>query len=156
MFVRLTVRSTLNTLLASVALLAGAGAGSAQPAPAPTPAPAAIKAPALTIAHYRLGNGLEVVLAPDPAVTSVVTHVWYHVGSKDEVAGKTGFAHLFEHLMFKGSKHVPDGQFDLMLETAGGNNNGTTDNDRTNYFEQVPANFLERPAAAVLQPEAQL
>ncbi|MBP6633118.1 MAG: insulinase family protein [Kofleriaceae bacterium] len=143
MFVRLHVRSTLNTLLASVALLAGAGAGSAQPAPAPTPAPAAIKAPALTIAHYRLGNGLEVVLAPDPAVTSVVTHVWYHVGSKDEVAGKTGFAHLFEHLMFKGSKHVPDGQFDLMLETAGGNNNGTTDNDRTNYFEQVPANFLE-------------
>ncbi|MBP6841034.1 MAG: hypothetical protein KA190_27300, partial [Kofleriaceae bacterium] len=69
MFVRLTVRSTLNTLLASVALLAGAGAGSAQPAPAPAPAPtpAAIKAPALTIAHYRLGNGLEVVLAPDPA-----------------------------------------------------------------------------------------
>jgi zinc protease len=97
----------------------------------------------LPITHYRLDNGLEVVLQPDPSVTSVVVHVRYHVGSKDEVTGKTGFAHLFEHLMFEGSKHVAEGAFDRMLETAGGWNNGTTDNDRTNYYEQVPGNFLD-------------
>ncbi len=97
---------------------------------------------ALAIEHYRLANGLEVILQPDASVGSVVVHVWYHVGSKDEQPGKTGFAHLFEHVMFKGSKHVADGQFDLLLEEAGGWNNGTTNNDRTNYFEQVPSGHL--------------
>jgi zinc protease len=96
----------------------------------------------MPIEHYRLANGLEVILQPDPSVTSAVVHVWYHVGSKDEVIGKTGFAHLFEHLMFEGSKHVGEGQFDVLLESAGGWNNGTTNNDRTNYFEQVPASQL--------------
>ncbi len=99
--------------------------------------------PAFEVVHDRLANGLEVIIQPDPTVTSVVVHVWYHVGSKDEVAGKTGFAHLFEHLMFEGSRHVGNGQFDSLLEAAGGWNNGTTDTDRTNYFEQVPANYLE-------------
>ena len=102
------------------------------------------KKPKLDVTRYQLPNGLEVILAPDKSVTTAVVHVWYHVGSKDEVTGKTGFAHLFEHLMFKGSKHVPDGKFDLLLEAAGGWNNGTTNNDRTNYFEQVPVNFLEQ------------
>ncbi len=97
---------------------------------------------ALTIDHYRLDNGLEVILQPDPGLTSAVVHVWFHVGSKDEVLGKSGFAHLFEHLMFEGSKHVPEGQFDRLLEAAGGWNNGTTNNDRTNYFEQVPVSML--------------
>lgn len=97
---------------------------------------------ALPVEHYRLGNGLEVILAPDPTVTSAMVEVWYHVGSKDEVIGKSGFAHLFEHLMFEGSKHVPEGQFDVLLESAGGWNNGTTNNDRTTYFEQVPGNQL--------------
>ncbi len=96
----------------------------------------------LAVEHYRLANGLEVVLAPDPTVTSAMVEVWYHVGSKDEVIGKSGFAHLFEHLMFEGSRHVPEGQFDVLLESAGGWNNGTTNNDRTNYFEQVPGNQL--------------
>jgi len=99
--------------------------------------------PSFEVVHYTLPNGLEVILQPDPTVTSVVVHVWFHVGSKDEVAGKTGFAHLFEHLMFEGSKHVGNGEFDVLLEQAGGWNNGTTDADRTNYFEQVPANYLE-------------
>jgi zinc protease len=103
------------------------------------------------ITHYQLANGLEVILAPDPTVASVVVHVWYHVGSKDEVAGKTGFAHLFEHLMFKGSRHVPDGRFDTLLEAAGGWNNGTTNADRTNYFEQVPATAL--PLALYLEAD---
>ena len=100
-------------------------------------------APSFEVVHYRLDNGLEVILQPDPSVTTAVVHVWYHVGSKDEVAGRTGFAHLFEHLMFEGSKHVAEGEFDVLLESAGGWNNGTTNNDRTNYFEQVPSNFLE-------------
>ncbi len=104
--------------------------------------PAAAAPGAMALEHYRLDNGLEVILQPDPTVTSAVVHVWYHVGSKDEVIGKTGFAHLFEHLMFEGSKHVGEGQFDVLLEAAGGWNNGTTNNDRTNYFEQVPADQL--------------
>ncbi len=95
------------------------------------------------IKRFQLPNGLDVVVAPDPTVSSVVVHVWYRVGSKDEVPGKTGFAHLFEHLMFKGSRDVPDGKFDVLLESVGGWNNGTTNNDRTNYFEQVPGNQLE-------------
>ncbi len=109
-----------------------------------TAAPAAVAAPSgsLSVERYRLGNGLEVILQPDPSVTSTLVEVWYHVGSKDEVIGKSGFAHLFEHLMFEGSKHVGEGQFDVMLEGAGGWNNGTTNSDRTNYFEQVPANYL--------------
>jgi zinc protease len=102
------------------------------------------KGPSIDTTRFVLDNGLEVILSPDPTVTTAVVHVWYHVGSKDEVTGKTGFAHLFEHLMFKGSKHVPDGAFDMTLEAAGGWNNGTTNNDRTNYFEQVPVNFLEQ------------
>ncbi len=108
---------------------------------AATPAIAGPQA-ALPVEHYRLANGLEVILAPDPSVTSAMVEVWYHVGSKDEVLGKSGFAHLFEHLMFEGSKHVPEGQFDVLLESAGGWNNGTTNNDRTTYFEQVPGNQL--------------
>jgi zinc protease len=97
---------------------------------------------ALTIEHYKLDNGLEVVLQPDPTLSTAVVHVWYHVGSKDEVLGKSGFAHLFEHLMFEGSKHVAEGDFDRMLEAAGGWNNGSTNNDRTNYYEQVPVSSL--------------
>ena len=105
--------------------------------------PASRAAPgALTIDHYRLDNGLEVILQPDPTLTTAVVHVWYHVGSKDEELGKSGFAHLFEHLMFEGSKHVGEGQFDLLLEGAGGWNNGSTNNDRTNYYEQLPASAL--------------
>ncbi|MCA9676702.1 MAG: insulinase family protein, partial [Myxococcales bacterium] len=99
-------------------------------------------APSFAIEHYRLDNGLEVILHRDPLVTTCVVHVWYHVGSKDEVAGRTGFAHLFEHLMFEGSRHVPEGQFDQLLEAAGGWNNGSTDTDRTNYYEQLPASSL--------------
>ncbi|KAB2892684.1 MAG: insulinase family protein, partial [Kofleriaceae bacterium] len=97
---------------------------------------------ALAIEHYRLANGLEVVLQPDPTLSTAVVHVWYHVGSKDEVLGKSGFAHLFEHLMFEGSKHVKEGDFDRLLEAAGGWNNGSTNNDRTNYYEQVPVSHL--------------
>ncbi len=96
----------------------------------------------LTATKFELDNGLEVIVHEDHSQPTVMVHVWYHVGSKDEVEGRSGFAHLFEHLMFKGSKHVPDGDFDRLLEAAGGWNNGTTNEDRTNYFEQLPSNYL--------------
>ena len=93
--------------------------------------------------QFQLANGLNVILHQDRTVPVVAINVWYHVGSANEKPGRTGFAHLFEHLMFEGSKHVPEGQFDLLLEAAGANNNGSTTNDRTNYVIDVPSNGLE-------------
>jgi zinc protease len=92
---------------------------------------------------FTLQNGLTVVLHQDRSVPVVGVNVWYHVGSANERPGRTGVAHLFEHLMFEGSKHVKEGEFDTLLEAAGANNNGSTDNDRTNYIIDVPANALE-------------
>ena len=93
--------------------------------------------------HYTLPNGLKVILAPDRSTPTVTVDVWYHVGSKNEVRGRTGFAHLFEHVMFTGSGNVAYGLHDRLTEGVGGNNNGTTSHDRTNYYENVPANYLE-------------
>jgi zinc protease len=93
---------------------------------------------------YRLANGLQVVLHKDPRTPIVTVNVWYHVGSKDEPPGKNGFAHLFEHVMFQGSRHVPEDTFFRYLQSAGASDvNGTTNYDRTNYFETLPANRLE-------------
>jgi zinc protease len=93
--------------------------------------------------QFRLANGLTVILHRDTSVPVVTVNVWYHVGSANERPGRTGFAHLFEHLMFEGSKNVKEGEFDTLLESAGGNNNGSTTSDRTNYVIDVPANALE-------------
>jgi zinc protease len=93
--------------------------------------------------QFRLANGLTVILHQDKTVPAVTVNVWYHVGSANEKPGRTGFANLFEHLMLEGSKHVKEGVFDTLLESAGGNNNGSTNNDRTNYFEDLPSNALE-------------
>jgi len=93
--------------------------------------------------QFTLDNGLNVVLHRDTSVPIVAVNVWYHVGSANEKPGRTGFAHLFEHLMFEGSKNVPEGAFDTLLEAAGATNNGSTNNDRTNYIIDVPANALE-------------
>ena len=93
--------------------------------------------------QFRLTNGLNVILHRDASIPAVAVNVWYYVGSGNEKPGRTGFAHLFEHLMFEGSKHVPEGQFDILLEGAGGDNNGSTNNDRTNYVIDVPTNALE-------------
>ena len=93
--------------------------------------------------RMTLPNGLEVILAPDHTVPQVAVDVWYHVGSKNEVTGRTGFAHMFEHVMFTGSGHVPYGMHDRLTEGVGGTNNGSTTNDRTNYYEIVPSNYLE-------------
>jgi zinc protease len=93
--------------------------------------------------QFRLANGLNVILHRDTSIPVVAVNMWYYVGSANEKPGRTGFAHLFEHLMFEGSKHVPEGQFDILLEGAGGDNNGSTANDRTNYVIDVPSNALE-------------
>lgn len=92
---------------------------------------------------YVLPNGLQVILHRDTSVPLVSTNIWYHVGSAREKPGKTGFAHLFEHLMYEGSENVPDGRYDEIVDGSGGLNNGSTSNDRTNYWTIVPKNYLE-------------
>lgn len=92
---------------------------------------------------YRLDNGLNVILHVDRRLPLVTTNVWYYVGGKDEKEGLSGFAHLFEHLMFRGTRDVPHGTFDRIIEGSGGSNNATTSPDRTNYFEMGPSNLLE-------------
>jgi zinc protease len=91
---------------------------------------------------HTLENGLDVIVHEDHALPIVAVNVWYHVGSKNEVPGRTGFAHLFEHLMFEGSKHHDRGYF-APLQQAGASVNGSTNADRTNYWEVVPAGALE-------------
>jgi zinc protease len=98
--------------------------------------------PRIPFEKYTLKNGLEVILHQDHTTPMIAVDTWYHVGSGDEKPGHTGFAHLFEHLMFMGSQHVPTGQFDQLLEAAGANNNGSTTEDRTNYYETMPSNAL--------------
>jgi predicted Zn-dependent peptidase len=118
----------------------------APPAPMPKapPAPAAPLAVSLQATTTRLANGLEVIFDEDHRTPIVTVNVWYHVGSKDEAEHRNGFAHLFEHVMFQGSKHVPEDTYFRFLEKAGATSiNGTTNTDRTNYFETVPANQLE-------------
>ena len=115
----------------------------AVPLGAQSPAPAAPPAIQVRFRQFQLLNGLNVILHQDKTVPVVAVNVWYHVGSANEKPGRTGFAHLFEHLMFEGSKNVPEGQFDILLEAAGANNNGSTNNDRTNYVIDLPSNALE-------------
>jgi len=121
--------------LLAAALAAPAAAQTAQPA-----APPAIHVP---YTEFTLPNGLRVILHEDHSVPMVTVNMWYHVGSAREKEKRTGFAHLFEHLMFMGSGHVKPGEFDEWLEAAGGDNNGSTETDRTNYWINVPANSLE-------------
>lgn len=90
-----------------------------------------------------LPNGLRVIIHEDHSVPTVTVNVWYHVGSGSEKPGRTGFAHLFEHLMFMGSVNAPYPQFDQLLEAAGANNNGSTTEDRTNYYEEGPATAVD-------------
>jgi len=100
--------------------------------------------PQIAIQTHRLDNGLDVLLVEDHRLPRVAVNVWYHVGPVNEEPGRTGFAHLFEHMMFQQSKHVPQDQLFKMLEEAGASDmNGTTSFDRTNYFATVPSNELE-------------
>jgi zinc protease len=125
------------SVLAGLTVLGPAAAGSG---PA-TSAPPRVE---LGFQKYTLPNGLEVILREDHRLPIVAVNLWYHVGPANETAGRTGFAHLFEHMMFQGSGHVGDDQHFKLLEGAGASMiNGTTDFDRTNYMEDIPANQLE-------------
>ena len=109
-----------------------------------TPSTPPTSLPAIKFEKYTLPNGLVVILSEDHRLPLVSTNIWYHVGPANELPGRTGFAHLFEHMMFEGSKHVTGNSHIRFLEAAGASDlNGTTDFDRTNYFETVPANQLE-------------
>jgi len=138
------------------ASLAGAQTPPAPPAKTPAKAtgqapakpavakPALLEVPELKFEKYKLENGLEVILSEDHRLPMVAVNLWYHVGAANEVAGRTGFAHLFEHMMFEGSKHVPTNAHNSLLEAAGASDiNGSTDFDRTNYYETLPSNQLE-------------
>src|SRR5712691_10718632 len=106
--------------------------------------PAPLEVPQLKFEKYKLENGLEVILSEDHRLPMVAVNLWYHVGPANELPGRTGFAHLFEHMMFEGSRHVPGSSHFHFLEAAGASDiNGTTEFDRTNYFETLPSNQLE-------------
>ena len=128
----------LALLLAGCATTPPVAATSA--APATPPAPAGIRIP---VEYYRLANGLRVVLSRETSSPTVTVGVYYRIGFRIEPRDRTGFAHLFEHLMFQGSANLPKGDFDRLVEGNGGVSNGSTRFDYTNYFEVVPSHVLE-------------
>jgi zinc protease len=135
---RRTIRR-LSALVVVAVALAVAVSGRSQTSPS-----TASPIPPIEFEKYTLPNGLEVILSEDHRLPLTAVNLWYHVGPANEAAGRTGFAHLFEHMMFQGSKHVASDAHFRILEGAGASLiNGTTDFDRTNYFETVPANQLE-------------
>ena len=149
-------KNRLAILLASASLLAAcatapqtavapaAPPAAATPAPSePAPGSALVQEVAIPHTSFKLANGLTVIVHEDHKAPIVAVSTWYNVGSKDEPKGKTGFAHLFEHLMFEGSEHSPESYFGP-LQDAGAAVNGSTSPDRTNYWETVPRGALER------------
>jgi len=132
-------------ILACLSMVAHAqGASAAPKAAAPAATSAAHKLPELKYAKYTLPNGLTVITHEDHRLPLVAVDLWYHVGPLNERPGRTGFAHLFEHMMFEGSEHVGVKSHFKIVQGAGATDiNGTTDFDRTNYFETVPSNQLE-------------
>jgi zinc protease len=133
-------RASVPLLVTAAILVASLATSSAQNSPAAV----AADVPRIEFEKYTLPNGLEVILSQDRRLPMVAVNLWYHVGPANEAPGRTGFAHLFEHMMFQSSKHVPADSHIKLLEAAGASDlNGTTDFDRTNYFETVPANQLE-------------
>jgi zinc protease len=113
-------------------------------APQSPPAKTEVRPPQLRVVSHQLANGLRVLMVEDHAAPVTNLQVWYHVGSKDERPGRTGFAHLFEHLMFKGSAHVQPEQHSRIIEAVGGFDNAYTADDVTVYWETFPSNYLER------------
>jgi zinc protease len=142
----MNVRLLLSFLVAVSAI-------AVRPAPAQTPsaptlsapaAPPAAALPRIAFDKTTLPNGLEVILIEDHRLPIVAVNIWYHVGPANEAPGLTGFAHLFEHMMFAATRHLPRGLADRLLEGAGAtDSNGSTDYDRTNYYDTVPSNQLE-------------
>lgn len=135
--------SRLLMLVFSIAVVVVSSSGQTPPKDA-SAKPGATATPTIKFEKYTLPNGLVVILSEDHRLPLVSTNIWYHVGPANEIAGRTGFAHLFEHMMFEGSKHVPGNGHIRFMEGAGASDlNGTTDFDRTNYFETIPSNQLE-------------
>jgi zinc protease len=118
--------------------------GIALTAPALPAATLKVTPPEIKVREHQLANGLKVILHEDHSVPVANVQVWYHVGSKDERPGRSGFAHLFEHIMFKGSANVGPEEHKDFINAIGGRYNATTDFDRTLYFETIPSNYLER------------
>lgn len=142
------MKSRLLAAVSLSALLFGHAATAAEAAP-PVPAAAAAQAgqivvPPLGFRERTLPNGLKVYTAQDSSTSNVTVQVWYKVGAKDDPEGRSGFAHLFEHLMFKATRNLPQETFDRLTEDVGGSNNASTALDFTNYYETVPAQHLER------------
>ena len=135
---------TFGALLLAFATLPASAAETKKPKPAPAAKSDSGGAPSLPVSTFTLKNGLTVVVSEDHTAPIVAVELWYHVGSKDEPKGRSGFAHLFEHMMFKGSAHVADGEHFKKISEAGGTNNASTNPDRTNYHEVLPSNFLAR------------
>ena len=104
--------------------------------------PASAPAQTVEVEKFTLRNGMTVILYPDHTLPIASINIWYRVGSKDELPHRSGFAHLFEHLMFMGTERVPNGDFDWLMEAAGGSNNASTSADRTNYYSSGPASLL--------------
>ncbi len=137
--------SRLLLSLSVVCLLAAPSWGQGTPAPAaPAAVPQSIRPPQLHIVTRDLPNGLHMVLLEDHAAPVINLQMWYHVGAKDERPGRTGFAHLFEHLMYKGSAHVPAEEHSRYIEAMGGQDNAYTADDVTVFWETFPGNYLER------------
>src|SRR5206468_12002500 len=122
--------------------LVGAPLAFAQ-SPTPKPSPPTVSVPTLHFQHDTLPNGLDVYLVEDHSSPTVAVQVWYHVGSKDDPDMRSGFAHLFEHMMFKGNDHLTADAFDDLTENIGGENNAYTAEDVTVYHEVVPSNYLD-------------
>ena len=125
-------------------LLAGAAlAAIAAPPLAAQQAPAAVTAPAIAFTEWKLANGLTVIAIPDVTTANVMTSVWYDVGSKNDPQGRSGFAHLFEHILSRKTENMPYNMINRLTEDVGGQRNASTGDDRTNYYEIVPAEYLE-------------
>ena len=131
-------RRALRRRVVPALLLAGIGAAAAAAA-----APAALQVPPVVYTERTLPNGLQVIAVRNGASPTVSVQVWYHVGAKDDPPGRSGFAHLFEHLMFKSTRHLRSEQFDRLTEDVGGANNAFTSDDVTAYQDIVPSNHLE-------------
>jgi len=133
----------LRHVLAAAGLIVSLAATATAQAESPA-SPGTIQVPPIPFKERRLANGLLVITSPDKTTPNVSVQVWYGVGSKNDPMGRSGFAHLFEHMMFKATKDLPAESFDRLTEDVGGFNNASTADDYTNYFEVVPANHLER------------
>src|ERR1700735_2606402 len=143
----MTNASAKNWVRAASTIFLAAGIAAALAMPLAAQGKAASEAdrpPKLNFTTHELSNGLKVILLENHEVPVIDLQIWYHVGGKDELPGHTGFAHLFEHLMFKGSAHVGPDEHSRIIEAVGGFDNAETGDDTTNFFETFPSNYLER------------